>query len=291
MLAKECTKYRQRVSLLADAVLTHVTAESNDSVLIAVAAARLLLHDEAGEYVRLAAGFKQLEQLGNEVSPRLIDPAGRSHDVYLALAIHLHFAAFLRHYESLPADVWGACEAAVPDMIKPIRVAEEYADVPPPAEGCALLLWQALCLYGQALLLGRDVDIELIDSIVHQAISQPGPDRSLHRQDDHRHEGLDAWTCRELIGLHALANLALGRRNTTWAKRVQEIASYHLEHTQPDSTPNQPWAHFAFLWSPNTASFADQQFHYVTEQGVSQVDPVAAMLLADAANVLSRFEE
>lgn len=291
MLAKECTKYRQRVSLLAEAVLAHATADSDDSVLIAVAAARLLLRDEAGgEYIRLAAGFKQLEQLGNEVSPQLIDPAGRSCDVYLALAIHLHFAAFLRHYESLPTDVWGACEAAVPDMIKPIRVAEEYADVPPPAEGCALLLWQVLCLYEQALLLGRDVDIELIDSIVHQAISQPGPDRSLHRQDD-RQEGLDAWTCRELIGLHALANLALGRQNTTWAKRVQEIASYHLNHLPPDSIPNQPWAHFAFLWSPNTASFAEQQLHYVTGQGVSQVGPFAAMLLADAANALSRFEE
>jgi len=92
-----------------------------------------------------------------------------------------------------------------------------------------------------------------------------------------------------LVGLHALARLALLRRHKTWAKRVEEIAMYHLENTQPDNATNQPWGLFAFLWSAKTRSFAEQQMHDATAHSGGAVSPLAAMLLADAADCLAEF--
>src|SRR5690606_33037121 len=105
-------------------------------------------------------------------------------------------------------------------------------------------------------------------------------------------ESPDTWTYRELTGLHALANLALLRRNTAWARRVKEIAGYHLEHTQPDFTTYEPWALFAFGWTPATSDFAQQQLHDVqTHLASGGVDlTAAALLLADADWAMGMFE-
>src|SRR5690606_7345308 len=125
-----------------------------------------------------------------------------------------------------------------------------------------LVLWQLLCVADQAALLSRDIDFEWIDAAVYQAIGTPGPDGSLHPRSDE--ESLDAWTYRELCGVHALADLALLRRNTAWARRVQEVVRYHMDNSQPDNTTTQSWALFAFLWSPATRPFAEQQLHDAT---------------------------
>ena len=266
--------------------------------MMAAAAAKLLLRDDAALYPLLVDGFKTLAAQGRDRStkgliPRLADPAGHVRDVYHLLALHLHLAAFARRFESMPPNSWAACEDALPEATEPVREAENYADVPPPCDQTAVVLWQALCLTEQAILAGRDVDLELTDSILHQVVSQPSQDGSLHRRE--ASESLDTWTFRELCGLHALANVALRRRNTSWAKRVEQAALYHLENTQPDNTTNQPWALFAFLWSPKTRSFAEQQLHDTTAhlaQSGTLSDPgaVAGLLLADAADTLGAFD-
>jgi hypothetical protein len=142
------------------------------------------------------------------------------------------------------------------------------------------------------------VDIEILDAVVHMALKSEasatgGDAHPLCAYDPE--ESPDAWTYRELTGLHALANLALRRRNSNWSQCVQEVAAYHLEHTQPDFTTYEPWALFAFAWSQRTASFAEQQIHDAqthlagTAAGDASAGIVPGLLLADAAANMAAF--
>lgn len=314
------------------AAATGADAEAGDSLAMAHDAAALLLHDEPARYVGLARAMQRLATLGRPwatvgvnvgalgalvdspgaVASRakveallkqfsrgeaaqpfimLTDGAGHRREVYHPLALHLCLTAFERRYESLPQALWARCEQAVPEAVAPCRLIEFFADYAAPPGLVALALWQALCLADQARLTKRDVDLELVDSVVANIVATNG-DGALHtmRGDD----TLDTWTYRELVGLHALAHLALTRRNRGWAKRVEQVALYHLENTQPDNATNQPWAVFAFLWSPRTASFAEQQLHDCTVHAASGdatggAGLVAGLLLADAASALNEF--
>lgn len=266
----------------------------DDSVLWGVAAAALMLDEDPPFYPRLAEGLRWLARRGRSEDggsgAMLADPAGHRRAVYYPFVLHLHLAAFGSRYETISVADWGACEEAIPGALDPLRAAENYSEQPPESRIVDVVLWQALGIFEQALLLKRDVDAEWVDSVVHQIASRPGPDGTLHtRLAD---ESIDAWTCRELCGLHALANLALLGRNKSWSRRVEEIAMYHGAHTQPDHVTTQPWALFAFAWSPRMRGFAEQQMHDVQAQGGPggrRISPVAAMLLADAAHAMARF--
>lgn len=305
MIAQEFSQFRQLAWSLSGPALRRLVDQggpvvsATHAVLRGVPAALLLLEDRAELHPFLADGFRALARDGRATAagqlPELRDPVGHGRDVYHPLVLHLHLAAFARLYETLPVSLWSVCEDALGDACLGARAVEAFADVPPPAERTAMVLWQALCLLEQAQLASRDVEIELVESVVHQIIARPGPGGALHERaaGGAREESLDAWTYRELAGLHALTNLALARRNRAWAARVEEIALYHLENTQPDNTTNEPWALAAFVWSPRTRSFAEQQLHDTTAQGQGGSEglgAVAALLLADAGHALEAFE-
>lgn len=271
---------------------------------------------QADAFAALNAGFKRLAALGEPWSmlgvtlgavqlaanasqsesaaelPRLTDGAGQSRAVYYPLALHLHLTAFEHHYEEMPVGPWGVCEDAIPHAVAPMRLVEQWSDHAPPTDQPDLIpltLWQALCLCEQADLLRRDVDLELIDGVVHQIVTRPGQGGSLHPYDAQT-DSPDAWVYRELTGLHALERLAARRGNESWSSRVQAIAMYHQDHTQPDHVTGQPWALAAFALAPATQAFADQQLHdaqaYLSGAGDSK-GLVAALLLADAAHALA----
>ncbi len=278
-----------------------------ENIRLTVPAAVLLLDNQPEMYPALSQGVSKLVQVAGgtpgqpkQAWPKLADPAGHYRDEYWPLALHLHLAAFRLRYEQLPTQVWSACEDALPTALEPTRWIENHTQAPPPPHQTALLLWSALCLLEYALLSSRDVDLDIVDAAVHRVVSHPGPGGSLHPQataatpgKPQQEESLDAWTYRELCGLHALANLAATRKNQAWAQRVEQIALYHLEHTQPDHTTTQPWALFAFLWSPKTRTFAQQQLHDTTAHAAANsgvgVGAVAGMLLADAAATIAAF--
>lgn len=270
------------------------------SILHALPAARLLLADDAAHHAGLALGLSQMASLAagppGPADSGVVDPAGHSREVYHPFALHLCLAAFARRYESMPASLWSRCQSMAESAVAPMRLVESCAGIAPEPEQTALTLWRALALADAAVLLGRDLDMELIDAVVHAVVRRPGPEGSLHPRL--AEQSLDAWTYRELTGLHALAGLALLRRNQGWARRVEEVAMHHVENTQPDNTTNQPWALFGFAWSMNTRSFADQQIHDATAHAAawgshhaSTVGPLAGMLLADAADALGRFAQ
>lgn len=318
---------------------TALSDEEQPSVLMAVPAARLLIAEQSSQYAALTDALRAMANIGRpwitlgaisdrdggmddantakrkqdaESSSRAYlsgtgpypiifrDELGHGRDVYHPLAVHLCLAAYIKHYETIPVDLWGYCEQATPEAIAPMRMIEHFTDAAPPLELMPMVLWQALCVAEQAHIFSRDADMEMIDGVVASAISMPGKDGSLHPYSPE--ESLDTWTYRELVGVHALANLALLRRNAEWSTRVEQIAMYHLDNTQPDNTTNQPWGVFAFLWSPKTRSFAEQQIHDATTQAAggqatggqgntteTGIQPIAAMLLADAARALEAF--
>jgi hypothetical protein len=285
------SQYRAMVSPMAAAALRGAP-EPHDGVALGVGAAVLLLEDDASRYAALPAGLHALASCPRP--PMLADPSGHRRDVYFPFVLHLHLRAFALRYESMPTGVWTACEDVLPAAVDPVREAEDYADRPPPPERAALTLWQALCLAEFADVTRRDVDVEVADAVAHQIAARPGADGTFHpRSPD---QSLDAWTYRELCGMHALAGLALLRRNRTWASRVEQIGRYHQEHTQPDYTTTQPWGVFAGLWSPTTDMFAQQQLHDTASAQATASDEYArhlamiGMLLADAADALARFD-
>jgi hypothetical protein len=288
MIGGEFSRYRELVVGAVEGLGSRVWGlGAEGTVGIGSPAARLLVRDEPDLFPELAEGMRRLAAMGKRGPVMLRDPAGHAREVYHPLVLHLHLAAFLKHYEALPAPLWGACEESLPGAVEPARAVEDFADKAPPEdepELTPLMLWNALGLLEAGHLASRDVDVEVADSAVHAIVSRPGPEGSLHPRRGE--DSLDAWTYRELTGLHALANLAIARRSQPWARRVHEIARYHLDNTQPDNTTTEPWALAAFLWSPDTRSFAEQQLHDAQTQGVGVV---GALLLADAAHTLAAF--
>lgn len=146
-----------------------------------------------------------------------------------------------------------------------------------------LSLWWALCDYQSD---APEAAREKTDAVT----VSPGEDGALHPRglDDQ----LDAWTWRELAGLHALTWLAELDDNDRWRQRVREIAEHHQRATQPDYTTYQPWGIAAFVLTPGTLMFADQQMHDARtnlhlEGGGAGLLP--GLLLADAAALLRRI--
>ena len=230
----------------------------------ALPAARVLLGEgvEGGEGGELRATAESLDEAlagsaegrgGGGV--RVVDAAGQARPVYPLLAMHLFRVA---GRDQMPPLTISRSRVLMPDDLHP-----------------ALRLWHTLA--------HADADADESSRkrlVTDNGPALPAPLHPLHpREPD---ENLDAWTYRELIGLHALHRL--GRIDET-----RRVARWHQQHTQPDYTTYQPWGLAAFASSPETVAFAEQQLHDVETHlalGGAGGAVVPALLLADAAAVL-----
>lgn len=271
-MEQDSSRYRDIVAALARACLTRaadapvLSQAAGWPVSIGAVAAGVLLGARA-EPSALDAGLAILTEAARRHAPaRFNDTFGFSRPVYHPLLIHLHQRA--AHLAGRPIPF--------PQLL-PGATQMQSDDV-------SLTLWWALCRYQR----GDTGDIEAVHAIVQTIVDRPGPDGSLHRRRDE--DQLDAWTYRELSGLHALARLALVEGNAHWQQRVREIARHHQAVTQPDYTTYQPWAVFAFLTCPGTVLFGEQQLHD-TETNLHVETPgaglLAGLLLADAADAMA----
>ncbi len=244
--------------------------------------AKLMVHDDPTAYEDLAQGMKQLA-LGQEITS-LSNVPGSFQKQFQWFRGHVYLAAFATHFETLPPAIWSICEEQLMGIVNQLREVDDFVQEPPPQDQTEVVLWQALCLGEAAVLQQRDADIEVADCVIHQIVSSPADEGALIKQA--KDESIDAWTYRELVGLHALANAALLRKNAAWSVRVEEIALYHLYHTQPDHYTSEPWGLFGFLWSQKTRSFGEQQIHDCQAYGLADWSSV---LLADSVRCLQAF--
>ncbi len=295
----EFSRYHAMAASLAARALAATRADGPSLAWVAPAARVLVEGSGSPARGELAAAFRRLAgHVAGHVPrddgcglPALTDACGHHRDVYYPLAVHLLLAAYGRCYETMSAGDWSVCEEAMAAMMSPLRAVERWADAAPPTDHTATALWCALVLYEQGHLAARDVDVELADTVVHHVLGPANPAAAAPLHAMREGESLDAWTWRELTGLHALANLALARRHQVWAGRVQRIALYHQHNTQPDHVTAHPWALFAFLWSQQTRLTGEQQLHGVSTMLGPESDDglLAGLLLADAAAALERF--
>lgn len=261
-------------------------AKATDDTALGAMPAIILLQDETNRQGPPLDGLRMLASVAQEAGrarpdkPLMFrDALGHRRDVYFPLVAHLHLAALDRVMDSIGSADRVDALALAADVVASMRGSNQVAKPPITTEVTALALWRALCLDEIARLTNNEADRDDVAHVVDAILARLGDGGSLHPQQ--AEESLDAWTWRELSGLHALHHLAQAApqsRKAAWQSRVKEIALFHLENTQPDNTTNQPWGWPAFAAWPETRSFALQQLHDAQAHGLTLI---AAMLLAD----------
>jgi hypothetical protein len=277
MTDNDFNQYRKIVmDLIQQAPLSAKQTADLDALM---AVAKLMLDDDAASHQTLIDGISKLAK------GQIIDGLDKR-PLYPLLAMHVHLAAFAKRYLVIPDSIWETAAADFETLAKPLRAIEQYKDTAPDYLKTELVLWQAWNLLSIGSLRHADDDIELARSVIDTIVAREVPEQSLTVQDIE--DTLDAWTYRELIGLHALANAALHDRNETWANRVEEVAMHHLYNTQPDHCTSEPWGLFGFLWSEKTRMFGVQQIHDCKAYGLVGVGRI---LLADAVRCFDEFDD
>ena len=217
----------------------------------------------------------------------LADTMGQRRPAWLWLVLHLHLAAM-----SAAAQPSSGATPVPAGLLKRLSrwIGALRGDAERAQQGGAGL-WAAL-LGVEAAALGGEHDLAAAaHELAQDLLDRPGRGGALHPQQPE--ESLDGWIFAELIGLHALADLAAiadPTRRARYSRRLIEAAGYHLEYTQPDNVTTHPWGALAFALDPVAWTLAEQQLHDTTfgignSPGASATAALApALLLADIAH-------
>lgn len=202
------------------------------------------------------------ELLGGKLArgESLADPMGHSRPIYLLLAIHLQTQAASRTDSPGPMPL---------TMLNHLRqrtslVCDALAIRPT----IDLWLWQILCWH-ELLELTADSSKASDQARLAEALSWwlERHDGALHEPDIE--QSLDFWTYREFCGMHALAHLHQAYPQAVKRSRLEAMARYHVENSQPDNTTNQPWGLPLLAMFDESRMLAQQQFHDVMTHAAS----------------------
>lgn len=256
--------------------------EQRWSMTLALPAARVLLgQDDEAVRADLTRSLQTLADAANQGSgplPVLTDGLGHTRGVYWPFVLHLHALALAATAETNASDAELLQSAAAP-----LGLIEDGANHPPAGGEVAEVLWRSLVRAELSRLTGDAYACASALGTIHRIANEPGRAGALHALglDDL----LDAWTYRELTGLHALHAAAQGMGDLPLQARCGQVAAFHFDHTQPDYTTYQPWALACFAYDDSTILFAEQQLHDVATH-LSVEGPggalLPALLLAEA---------
>lgn len=216
--------------------------------------------------------------------PRFVDGFGHTRPYYQWLTMHLCQLALRTQdqpfqFHATPPEAGAANEPTARQALPTLGRFDAVEADP------ALTLWMILPRF--VALRGIEPLTEVM-AAVDRIVDSPGPNGELHAFNE-ADDLLDAWWYRELVGLHALCNLALLANNQRWLSRVDDIVDYHMDNTQPDHVTTQPWAVHAFALRQQTTIFAEQQMHDATtamHNHEGRAGILAGLLFADAAVML-----
>lgn len=262
--AQECS----RIAGLVEALARESLAGSADS---SMAWLQALGHRLLGEATGTTMNWSAWRELGSNPYLPMRDELGHHRPVYRLLLLHGGLRVMMTS----------------PSLAEPRPLILPPAHENPSAD---LQLWGCLLQLEQSAIkalptAATDAALAQIDEL----LTRPGEGGSLHRMN--ADESLDGWTWRELVGLHALAHVCVLAPSPMRLNRLQEVASYHLDNTQPDNTTNQPWGLPGFVLG-GAVTLAEQQLHDVLAHATtlaSRRPPLlTGLLLADAARLLQR---
>lgn len=94
----------------------------------------------------------------------------------------------------------------------------------------------------------------------------------------------EPWWFDELTLLHATFSWSCRQNDPLFRHKLDRIAQFHIEETQPDHATNEPWAIHAFLLQPHGEIVAGTMLH--AAQALSTLTPAAVLLLDDAIAAL-----
>lgn len=235
----------------------------------ALDAARVLIgQEQIQNTLPISEAAERLTQVLADTNGKVTDGYGHSRPIYRWLALHLlGTAARLSQDQSAILHVKEAVTLVMCRAVKP----DDYDE--------RLRIWSDLVAKQHQFPVENLPEDHFAVGDHPVPLSPLGPD-----------DLIDAWTYRELVGMHGLHLSSLLKPDDKLESRVKSAALYHLAHTQPDYTTYQPWALAAFASDPATALFAEQQLHDVAthlrlEGPGGAVLP--ALLLADAAATMA----
>jgi len=223
----------------------------------------------------------------------VVDRAGHHRPVYRPLLAYCWLQAFRTVYETLPRSQFGRWEEGIRPWCDLLEA--ELGDVSLPngaidsgfGAAASEAAWTALALHVAGKVYVRDAWTDLAGDTFGRITrgQQPGGAFLLADPSDNPEPN---WY-HELAILHACASYAVQAEDRTVAAAVAKATAYHLAETQPDHATGQPWALFAFIWSPSARPLADQILHATTITQPGGPQGVPLMLLADALYCLRLF--
>lgn len=235
----------------------------------------------------------ELTRAGGLHRVAVIDAAGHHRPLYRPMLVYAFIQSFRTVYELLPASEFGRWEEstrAFADLLEAELgdvVWDETFTLAARGANVADVAWTALALHVAGKAFVRDAWVDLASDVFGKLMRAQQPSGSFLIAG--ASDNPETHWYHELAILHAAASYAVQAEDRTLAAAVRRGTAFHMNETQPDHATAQPFAVFAFLWNPETRSFADQLLHGVQTSRPTASADVASILLGDAMYCLRLF--
>jgi hypothetical protein len=235
----------------------------------------------------------ELTRLGGLQRVAVIDAAAHHRPLYRPLLVYAFIQSFRTVYELLSRAEFGRWEEASrawADLLEAELgdvVWDETFTLAARGANVADVAWTALALFAAGKAFVRDAWLDLASDVFGKITRAQQPSGAFLFAS--ASDNPETHWYHELAILHAAASYAVQAEDRTLAAAVRRATAFHMAETQPDHATTQPFGAFAFIWNPETRSFADQILHGLQTTRTGSGADVAGVLLGDALYCLRLF--